>query len=285
MSSLVRRFRVASVIALALLWMASSLPLRAQERPRTVSLDLNGTWKDSRGNDVQITQSGTSVTIQFRSGALFSGALRGRQLEVKHSLSFEETRKNLPTAIRGMIAGEEVSIRGAVNDAGDTIEATYYDRDPEWEEKDGEYKILRYREGGRPMNFFRGELRIADISIDYTPWFIAQTELKRKLQSAKDDVRRAEEAVTARQGELEGARAACPPKEAALESLQRQLAAARATAQSSGPPEAQKTRAYKNVEARLQRLVARENQLYDRITRAKEYSSNITPHVVLRMLE
>lgn len=259
----------------------------AAQRTGTVSLDLNGTWKDSRGRDVTITQQGTSVSIRFASGAVFSGEMHGRQLEVKHSLSFEETNKSLPTSVREQITGEEVRIVGNVSDDAASIEGTYYDRDPDWEhdQETDVYTVKGFKPGGRPMNFFRGDLKISDVTMDYTPWYIAQTELKRQLQSAKADLSRTEEALVTRQQEAERARAACVPKEARLEALKRQLAQAQLTGLGTGPPEAQKTRAYKALEGQINRLVLRQDQLYDRIVNARQYSSNISPQAMQRMLD
>jgi hypothetical protein len=287
MPSWLTRTRVLSVAALFLVATAVSLPLLAQQRPSTVSLDLNGTWKDSRGHDVQITQTGTSVSIRFASGAVFAGELHGKQVEVKHSLDFDETNKSLPTSVREQITGEEVRIVGTVSDDGSKIEGTYYDKDPDWEhDPDTDtYKVKGFKPGDRPMSFFRGDLHIASVNVDYAEWYSCQYDIKRRLQSAKDDLERARTATAQRTKELEDATAACAAPEAELARLTRERDDAQNLAAATQPPEAKKSKAYKDAEARLSRAVARENQLFDRITHAQEYSSNMPPAAMQRMLD
>ncbi|MBI2677962.1 MAG: hypothetical protein HYX28_04195 [Candidatus Koribacter versatilis] len=161
-----------SSLVLVALWL-SVAPLAAQ-RPQTVDksakIDFTGTWVDDSGREWEFTQDQNYLTMKAPSGASFEGQVNGRTFNAFHELVFAETRKDLPPPIRQMIAGERVTLDGTLSYDGESIDATYGDKDPEWErDKDtGKYRITKMNEGQRGMRFKRPEdIHIGRIRVDY----------------------------------------------------------------------------------------------------------------------
>jgi hypothetical protein len=242
-----RMLRQATLTLFLAAALASAL---AQGQPKHT---LTGTWTDSRGNDVEFTENGSgSVTLKTAAGNTFTGTLKGFQLELHGTLTFEETRKTLPDPIRQKITGEAVSITGTVDASGDKITGTYNDKDPSWSEKNGVYSITEMRDGRVEMNFTRLEYKIADVDIDYTGWELANAHAKSAMEDARDELTRLEKDYEQARQEFEDAKAKEQDAKAKVDAAKAALDAATArAAQDAIPKDSEKSKDYKAHEAKL----------------------------------
>lgn len=86
-------------------------------------LDLTGQWKASFGGTVEITQTGSKITLQNEAGLKFVGDLTGRSLKVAHKYaSRAEVPGSLPDKVKDQLVGTEITVRGQVSADGQTIE-------------------------------------------------------------------------------------------------------------------------------------------------------------------
>jgi hypothetical protein len=284
-----KNFLSGVVFLLAILLMEPLAVAQQPEHPHTVSppakIDLNGRWKDQYSSDVEITQTGNSVTVKTSPTTVFTGTLSGDWLDVSHDLSFEETRKDLPSEIRVMITNEKVFIRGKVAADGQSIDASYIESNPDWENVERQYKITAMKEGRTPLPLTRGGYHISELVIDYTGWEVLHTQLKQKIVDAEGDLQLAQSMLDGTKKAYDAARAKLDAAKAAVTDAQSQLDAAMAKAAASSPPESTKSAQYKQTEAKLKQRQARHDQLYQRIQDLPKVSPNADPSVMDKLLQ
>ena len=137
---------------------------------RSVKLDLNGKWVDAAGREWTATQKDDYVTLTTKTGRTFQGQLSGHSLSLFHELAFDETNKTLPVPVRQMIVGERTTFAGTVSEDGQSIDAEYIDKDPDWlfYPDTGKYEIKKLIESQRGVKLSRpAEIHIAHIYVDY----------------------------------------------------------------------------------------------------------------------
>jgi len=192
----------------------SVTPLAAQH-PHTVDksakIDFNGVWVDDAGREWEFTQEDNSnyITLKAPSGATFEGQVSGRTFNAFHELAFAETRKDLPPPVRQMITRERVLIDGTLSADGETIDADYVDKDPDWEhDKDtNKYKILKMNDGHRAMHFKRpDDIHIGRIRVDYEPGKQRVREIQQRINDLDSSIKALDPLIKDAQARYEAAK-------------------------------------------------------------------------------
>lgn len=172
-----------------------TLAALAQHPPqvdRSAKIDFDGTWIDDNGREWQFTQEGNYLSMKTPSGAVFEGQINGRNFNSFHELSFAETRKDLPVPVRQQITGERVLLDGTLDYDGQTIMASYTDKDPEWEKNEttGAYKILVLHDNKTRMTFKRpADIHIGRIRVDYEPGQQRVREIQQRINDLDTSIK------------------------------------------------------------------------------------------------
>ena len=252
--------RACSAIA-ALVILGASCAAAQSTYTRSATLDLNGTWRDERGQPVKITQNGGQVTLTTASGRAFSGTLSGPLLELQHALAPEEMANDVPLQVRELSTGQPVTIKSVVSPDGNEIKGTYTGKKPRWEEKDGQYSILGWDDVPDESLFNRNGYYISELSIDYYGWEHVHHELQNALTSAQDDVKLKQSTFDDARQRLTDSRSKMDQLSAVLDQKRVALAAAITKASVTDPPDTMKNASYKNTEQQIATLQARQTKL------------------------
>lgn len=150
------------------------------------SKSLTGIWLDVRHHRTfRIEQTGDQVVLSTQTGVLFAGKISGQSIDLEHKLTFEETNKRLPLAVRRKIVGELVEFAGSISKDGNTIQGEFHNPRPQWVRSPdtGEYVITATQDVRVPflLTRMRGEIHIDRIQVDYKAASQRMMDIRDKL--------------------------------------------------------------------------------------------------------
>lgn len=143
---------VAAVLAFASLMPYSAGPAHADQ------VDLSGDWKDTRGPDVAITQSGNSVTMKVSNGRVLTGTLDGPRLSVEGEFDGSEVT-DAPPEVQAAITLKKLKIKFAGILIDDKIRGK--EQKPDQIKWNNDNQLTELKVGsGKPVTLLREKARL-----------------------------------------------------------------------------------------------------------------------------
>lgn len=215
--------------------------------------DLTGTWTSGSGDKVRefhVYQRGSSVSMTSEQGEDFEGTFSGRSLEVSDKLKETTVNKGLPDWVKSQLIGQPVTIKGALDQNGHTINAKFYGKREHWETKGDTKEITGVEDVSfdLPLEKEPDRYYIADWKVDYSGWKDYVEQVRKKFDAAYAHQQAAQIERDSAQKTLDDEQLRLSTYRELLDKRKQAQFDAQQAGLKCGPDESQKTDEYRQVE-------------------------------------